>query len=174
MPPGTGQGPAEAPERSILQERLEARTEERDPRLRRGFVGAGAYPDRAHAAGTDLARRLEKRQESSEKGAREHTSQMAEVRAIRYFPGPWAGGAEELLPVSWFLLWRSNIDWVPDPVTLKREETGGGAKVLGSERFQPERRPERPLPRQLIVKPARMRMRPETLAELRRRPSTEE
>ena len=175
MPSSRDSGPhALDDEPSVLLDRLERRTPARDHKLSRGAVGVAAFLERSTPPGADLVARQRKREAAGWKDAREGTSGLASFRPIRYFSGPWAGGAEDLLPVSWFLLWRSNVDWVPDPVYMKREETGSGAKVLGTSRFEPFQRPERPTPRQFVHKPARMRMRPETLAELRRRPITEE
>jgi hypothetical protein len=159
---------------SVLQTRLEARTAPRDHRLRRGHVGAATFAERNRPTGTDLVERQAERAAAFEKEGRDSTSGLASFRSIRYFSGPWAGGADDLLPVSWFLLWRSNVDWVPDPVYMKREETGSGAKVFGTVKMEPFRRPERPQPRQFVHKPARMRLRPEKLASFRARPPSEE
>ncbi len=142
-------------------------------RLNRRALGAVEFflrfPDRAQS----VAQRGLERALRAENAQRELVGGVTRVRDLRYRSGPWDPGADELLPVSWFLLWRSNIDWVPDPVNLRRESR---VRALTVERGCPKRPPRERPPKlsDSVFKPARKRIRPRDAFSLRGRTQTEE
>jgi hypothetical protein len=129
-------------------------------------VGALAFAERRTVWGEQLGYRTAVREELVEVMSRENRGGLASTRPIRYFSGPWNGDRGDLLPVSWFLLWRSNVDWVPDPANLERESD---RRELVARRPRPEMVPphRRERPADMKFKPARMRFRPRDVRVLR-------
>jgi len=118
-----------------LEERLARRSAQRTSRVRSGEVGVAGFAQRRTVWGEQVGYRNAVRAELVEVMTRENGGGLASTRPIRYFSGPWNGEQGDLLPVSWFLLWRSNVDWVPDPASLERESD---RRVLVARRPRPE------------------------------------
>jgi len=149
-----------------LARRLEQRLAERRSRAGRGVVGAGSFALARADWGAQVGSRNTVREELVDALSGENVAGVASTRPIRYFSGPWNGDEGDLLPVSWFLLWRSNVDWVPDPANFERESD---RREQIARRPRPEMVPphRRVRPADLNFKPARMRLRPQDVRFLR-------
>ena len=152
-----------------LESRVESRRAQRSARAERDMPGAASFPERMHRWAEQVQARMDRRLEAGEV-PEEASSGLAKFRPIRYFSGPWNGTADDLLPVSWFLLWRSNVNWTPGQVFLRRDETKRGLPGPGTGCLEPFQRPRRPLPRDFALRPARQRTRPQEFAALRVKP----
>jgi hypothetical protein len=149
-----------------LAPRLEKRRNQRLNRAGRGVLGAAAFVAGRTGWAEQVGYKNAAREELVEVKSAENTSGVASTRPIRYFSGPWNGDDGELLPVSWFLLWRSNVDWIPDPADFIRESD---RRERIARRPRPEMVPphRRVRPVDLKFKPARMRFRPRDVRFLR-------
>ena len=156
----------EADEAGPLQGRLDKRSAARRARAGRGLVGAALLAEERTDWGQQVGARNALREELFKTISEESSGRVASTRPIRYFSGPWNGDEGDLLPVSWFLLWRSNVNWVPDPASLNRESD---SRERIARRPRPEMVPphRRVRPADLIFKPARRRFRPQDVRFLR-------
>ncbi|MBJ93238.1 MAG: hypothetical protein CMP23_02050 [Rickettsiales bacterium] len=154
-----------AEEQGPLEERIAARAERRSV-FDRSLVGAASFAVDREGWGERVSERGSVRALRFETLQREKAGGLATSRPIRYFSGPWEGEQGELLPVSWFLLWRSNVDWVPDPALFERESD---RRELVARRPRPEMVPphRRVRPADMDFKPARRRLRPQDIPALR-------
>ena len=160
-----GQDDAEA--RLLERLRPHSCVDRSDPRGALAF--AENQPIRAAAVHSRGARRAALTEKSSNNGTRT----LDPLRDIRYFSGPWEGAGSELMPVSWFLLWRSNVSWIPDPAYMKREDAGRGKLAAPSKRERTTV-PTRLRPVDFKHRPAGTRTMPRHATASRAKPSTEE
>jgi hypothetical protein len=153
--------------------RLLARFEPPESAGRDAPRGALAFaenrPSRAAAVLSRAARREGLTEKTQNNGARS----LDPLRDIRYFSGPWEGAGSELMPVSWFLLWRSNVSWVPDPAHMEKEAIGRGELAASSQRKRTTV-PKRLRPADFKHRPAGSRTMPADATASRAKPSMEE
>lgn len=140
----------------------------------RGAVGLAASAERRTQRQNQavVVARARKRIEAYAEVREEIRGVDDHFRRIRYRSGPWDGDPENMLPVSWFLLWRSNVQEEPRPAFLLKEPVARGMTEFRE--GLPERAgPERPDPQTFTTRaPARFNAR--DASSLRSRPITEE
>ena len=139
----------------------------------RGLRGAALFAERLPRRAAGVLDRGERRADQANDREKASSRTLDPFRSVRYRSGPWEGEGHEFMPVSWFLLWRSNVDWVPDPAILKRASDGRFRAAPPSHRDKTTVHP-RPLPKQFILKPEQFRLRPSDAVAARNRPSLEE
>lgn len=155
-------------------ERVDARNAERAARAGRGYVGAAAFAARfvEKRTSAEVSARQERLLAFGDRSQKEIRALDDHFRRIRYPSAPWDGDPESMLPVSWFLLWRSNVSEEIRPAMLLREKLGRGA--VDTREGLPERVGfERPDPSTFTTR-APARIRPRDASSLRSRPTTEE
>ena len=159
---------------SPAQLRLEARTAGRARywRGQGGVLAAAGERLEGRQGGRVQMARARHREETYAESREEIRGVDEHFRRIRYRSGPWDGDPENMLPVSWFLLWRSNVSEEPRPALLRKEPVARGTYDVRE--GLPERGgPERPDPRTFTTRaPARLSARDSQ--SLRFRPTTEE
>lgn len=155
------------------QSRIAARTRGREGRVR-GVVGlaASAIAFESRERGARVMARARRRQEEFAESRDEIKGVDDHFRRIRYRSGPWDDDPDSMLPVSWFLLWRSNVSEEPRPALLRKEPVARG--IHNVREGLPERGgPQRPDPKTFTTRaPARLTAR--DASSLRTRPITEE
>lgn len=135
--------------------------------------GGLAFVQNRPSWAADVLLRGAAREALGEKSTNNGTAALDPLREIRYFSGPWEGAGSELMPVSWFLLWRSNVDWIPDPAYMKKEASGRGKLAAPSKR-EKTAVPQRSRPADFKHRPAGSRTMPRDAAASRVKPFTEE